>query len=150
MAWNDAAVASSAQAVDAIDAHRVFVVETAHPVEVGVGQQAHLVQWLSRRVGHDLKAPDLQAQGFALMGGRVIPAAGKAAAQFMYQDAAGHRLTLLIRASAPGETRFRFLQAEGFSAFSWNEDGLGFALVAAVGRPVLLALAQDTYRQLAP
>lgn len=152
--WGDAgagrAVAGTPTAVDAIGAHRVFVVETAHPVEVAASQQAHLVQWLSRRVGHALKVPDLSARGFELMGGRVIPEAGQAAAQFMYQDGAGKRLTLLVRAGGTEDTRFRFVQDAGFAAFSWVDDGLSFAIVAGMDRPALLALAEDTYRQLDP
>jgi len=152
--WGDTGagrtVAGTPTAVDAIGAHRVFVVETAHPVEVAASQQAHLVQWLSRRVGHALKVPDLSARGFELMGGRVIPEAGQAAAQFMYQDGAGKRLTLLVRAGGTEDTRFRFVQDAGFAAFSWVDGGLSFAIVAAMDRPALLALAEDTYRQLDP
>ena len=35
---------------EAIAAHRVFVVEVRHPVEVAAAEEAHLVQWLSRRL----------------------------------------------------------------------------------------------------
>jgi anti-sigma factor RsiW len=139
---------STPEAADAIAAHRVFVVETAHPVEVGVAQRAHLVQWLSRRVGRPLKVPDLAAQGFELMGGRVLPSGDEAAAQFMYEDGAGHRLTLYVRASEAPDTAFRFVQAEGFSAFSWVDDGLGFAMVANIDRPRLQQIADATYQQL--
>jgi anti-sigma factor RsiW len=138
-----------AAATDAIQAHRVFVVETVHPVEVAASQQAHLVQWLSRRVGHRLTIPDLSAEGFELMGGRVIPEAGQAAAQFMYQDGNGHRLTLMVRQGG-GDTRFRFVQADRLAAFSWVDDGLSFAMVASVERPALLALAEAAYHQLDP
>lgn len=139
-----------AEAMDAIAAHRVFVVETAHPVEVAATQQAHLVQWLSRRVGHPLTAPDLAAQGYELMGGRVLPSGGAAAAQFMYDDRAGHRLTVFVRASDSANTAFQFLQSDGFAAFSWVDAGLGFALVANVDRSRLLQIANATYHQLDP
>jgi hypothetical protein len=39
-----------------------------------VGQEAHLIQWLSKRLGRQLIAPDLTAGGFQLMGGRLLPA----------------------------------------------------------------------------
>jgi anti-sigma factor RsiW len=143
-----AASSASLEAADAISAHRVFVVETAHPVEVGVSQQAHLVQWLSRRVGHPLRAPDLSAEGYQLMGGRLLPAEGDAAAQFMYEDRAGGRLTLYVRATSVKFTGFQFAQDRGVSAFSWFDDGLGFAMVANVDRTRLAAIADVTYRQL--
>jgi len=140
-----------AEADDAIAAHRVFVVETAHPVEVAASQQAHLLQWLSRRVGHPLRAPDLSALGYRLMGGRILPSEGEAAAQFMYEGAGGvgDRLTLFVRADAQTDTAFRFADAEGDAAFSWVDGGLGFALVAKMDRPALLAVAEAAYRQLA-
>lgn len=61
---------------DAIAAHRTFSVETRHPVEVGANEERHLVQWLSKRLGHRLIAPDLGALGFLLMGGRLLSAEG--------------------------------------------------------------------------
>jgi anti-sigma factor RsiW len=41
---------------DAIAAHRTFSVETRYPVEVGANEEPHLVQWLSKRLGHRLIA----------------------------------------------------------------------------------------------
>ena len=61
-------------AAEALTAHRNYFAETLHPVEVAAAQEARLVQWLSRRLNHPLKAPDLSAQGFHLMGGRLLPA----------------------------------------------------------------------------
>jgi anti-sigma factor RsiW len=62
------ALTSSASAVlassvfdDAIAAHRTFSVETRHPVEVGANEEAHLVQWLSKGLGHRLIVPDLDS-----------------------------------------------------------------------------------------
>jgi len=138
----------TSEAAAAIAAHRVFVVEKAHPVEVAAAQQAHLVQWLSRRVGHPLTVPDLTAEGYQLMGGRVLPAGDRAAAQVMYENGAGHRLTVYIQSTQQPDTAFHFLQAQGFSAFSWIDGGLGFAMVGPMDRPDLLEIADSTYRQL--
>ena len=51
---------------DAMAAHVVYSPEVRHPVEVAAAEQQHLVQWLSKRLGTQLKAPVLQAQGFDL------------------------------------------------------------------------------------
>lgn len=140
----------AATLADAVAAHRVFVVETAHPVEVSAAQEPHLVQWLSRRVGHRLAVPDLAKQGYVLMGGRLLPAGDKAAAQFMYENGSGGRLTVYVRTSIGDDTRFRFAETQGVSAFSWIDQGLGFAIVGAIERPKLLALADSVYQQLDP
>lgn len=142
--------AVSTTAADAISAHRVFVVETAHPVEVGAAQEPHLIQWLSRRVGHPLAVPDLAGQGYVLMGGRLLPAGNVAAAQFMYESGSGHRLTVYVRASGGGDTQFRFVASEGVSAFSWTDQGLGFSLVGALDRAQLLGIANTVYQQVDP
>src|SRR5262249_34304220 len=49
---------------DALAAHRIFSVEVRHPVEVDASQEAHLVQWLSRRLGRELVAPNLAGFGY--------------------------------------------------------------------------------------
>ena len=142
--------ALSAAATDAIIAHRIFVVEKLHPVEVGAAQETHLVQWLSRRVGHTLAAPNLTEQGYALMGGRLLPASTEAAAQFMYQSQTGQRLTVYVRAAQGDDTRFQFVTSKDVAAFSWIDQGLGFAIVGAIDRPALLDLADTVYEQLDP
>jgi anti-sigma factor RsiW len=134
-------------ATEALTAHRIYVAETVHPVEVAAAQEAHLVQWLSRRLNHPLKAPNLSAQGFQLMGGRLLPASSGAAAQLMYQDDAGARLTLYLRADGDTGTAFRFVQGQNASAFTWTEDGFGYAIAAQVDRAQLLAIAESVYQQ---
>lgn len=136
--------ASVAQGAHA--AHRTFVVEVAHPVEVGVQQEAHLLQWLSKRLGRKLAAPDLSPFGYRLMGGRLLPGGSGAAAQLMYDDASGRRLTIYVRATEGKETAFRF-QKEGEAAtFAWIDQGFGFAVTATASREELLPIAEAVYR----
>ena len=47
------------QARRAANAHAVYVPEVRHPVEVGADQEAHLVQWLSKRLAVPVRAPAL-------------------------------------------------------------------------------------------
>ena len=130
-------------------AHRVYSVEVRHPVEVRA-EEAHLVRWLSKRVGVPLKAPDLGAQGFRLMGGRLLPAGAGAAAQLMYEDAAGTRVTVYITINPDGgQTAFRFMDERGLSAFYWLDGRLGYALVGELGREALLGLAREVHQQMA-
>lgn len=140
-----APTASVAQGAHA--AYRTFVVEVAHPVEVGVQQEAHLLQWLSKRLGRKLAAPDLSPFGYRLMGGRLLPGGNGAAAQLMYDDASGRRLTIYVRATEGKETAFRF-QKEGEAAtFAWIDQGFGFAVTATASRDELLPIAEAVYRE---
>ena len=145
-------VADRAFVRQALAAHVVYVPEVRHPVEVDAGQQQHLVAWLSKRLGATIRAPALEDLGFQLLGGRLLPADDKPAAQFMYQDAGGRRLTLYARRGLDGnrETAFRFAEQDGISAFYWVDGDLAYALIGDVDRPVLDRVAHAVYRQLNP
>lgn len=134
-------------------AHAVYQPEQRHPVEVGAAQQAHLVQWLSKRLGRPLRLPELSAQGYELVGGRLLPGDGGARAQFMFQDAAGERITLYLGAmdektDASAQTAFRFSSEGPVPSFYWVDQGFGYALSGALPRQRLLELATAVYRQL--
>ena len=140
--------AEASIAGNAIAAHRIYVSERLHPVEVPAEQEAHLVQWLSRRVGKPLTAPNLTAQGYRLIGGRLLPDSGEAAALFMYENAGGNRLTLYARSGGnEAQTSFRFESQADVSAFSWIDNGLSYVVTAKVERTQLLPIAETIYRQ---
>lgn len=131
-------------------AHVVYSPEVRHPVEVGVEQEAHLVQWLSKRLGDKVVIPNLNAEGYALIGGRLLPSDQGPAAQFMYQDQGGKRLTLYVRQNAGnGETAFRFASEGNISVFYWIDGPFGYALSGNLPREKLLAIAEASYKQLA-
>ena len=145
------AVLASAVFDDAFAAHRTFSVETRHPVEVGANEEAHLVQWLSKRLGHQLIVPDLSALGFQLMGGRLLPADSGPAALFMYENGKGTRLSCYyLVVDVAGETEFQFREQNGISAFYWVDDGLAYAIVANTDRGLLLKVAEIIYKQNSP
>lgn len=137
-------------------AHSVYAPEIRHPVEVSALEQVHLVQWLSKRLGKPLKVPDLSAQGFELVGGRLLPGDTGARAQFMFQNAAGSRVTLYLGALAAPvgtelsskETSFRFEPQAGVPSFYWVDQGFGYALAGQLPRQSLMSLAQAVYQQL--
>jgi len=91
--------------------------------------------------------PDLTAVGFRLMGGRLLPAGDRAAAQFMYQNSNSERLTLYLRSGVGGETVFRYHQEGGVGAFYWSDEGFGYAIAAKADRDLLLRIAELVYRQ---
>lgn len=133
----------------ALRAHATFVVEALHPVEVLASDEAHLVGWLSKRLGERIDPPHLGAQGFALMGGRIVPDANGAAALMMYEDNIGRRLTLYVTsASADGETAFRFVEGSGAQGFWWVDATLGYALIGDLPRDLLRTIAVRAYEQL--
>lgn len=130
-------------------AHIVFAPEVRHPVEVTAADETHLVQWLSKRLGADIRAPHLNEAGFDLVGGRLLPADGGAAAQFMYQNPAGVRLTLYVRRDAVNETTaFRFAEQDKLRVFYWTDGPFGYALSGEIEKDTLLRVATTVHEQL--
>jgi len=143
--------AETALARDAVLAHRIYEVEVRHPVEVAANQEQHLIGWLSKRLDAPVRAPDLSPRGFHLMGGRLLPAATGPAAQFMYENQKGDRLTLYVERNRSGrETSFRFAADGEISAFYWKDGPLAYALLGRVDHQQLQALARICYNQLNP
>ena len=130
-------------------AHRVFTPEVRHPVEVRADEKQHLVRWLSKRLGANLMLPSLEGEGFAVLGGRLLAADTGPAAQFMYEDRQGARVTLYVRTEkgATRHTAFRFQQNETIRIIYWLEGPVGFALSGELEKPQLLRVAEVVYRQ---
>ena len=136
-------------------AHVVFAREKRHAVEVGADQSKHLIEWLSRRLGAPLAAPDLSTLGYTLMGGRLLPGEqAQSRAQFMYEQASGERVTLHVSVfgadATPESTSFRFATDDASSSFYWVDGRYGYALTGKLPRPALEALANVAYGQLLP
>ena len=139
-------------------AYSVYMPEKRHPVEVAALEQEHLVQWLSKRVGRPLKIPRLEALGFELVGGRLLPGDEGARAQFMFQNSQSQRITLYLGAmkataayqSNPDSqaTQFRFEPNGPVPSFYWAEQGFGYALSGQVDKATLMALADAVYNQI--
>lgn len=132
----------------AVAAHRVYAAEKLHVVEVGADEKDHLVGWLSNRVGIRLEAPNLTSEGFELIGGRLLPSAVGAAAQLMYQNERGERISFYIAGGLDGTgTGFRLYEQGGGRAAYWEEDGYAYAVAGALPEDRLLRLANLAYHQ---
>jgi len=144
-------------------AHSVYVPEVRHPVEVRA-QEEHLSRWLTRRLDVPVKLFDLREQGFELVGGRLLPDASGPSAQLMYQaimppgaasaTAKQERVTVYLRKPDDATpASFRYEQQGELGLFYWvegksaNSGPTGYALVGALPRDKLLALAEAIYRQ---
>jgi anti-sigma factor RsiW len=154
------AAAGGAFAARAAVAHAVYSADARRPVEVDAAHEEQLVAWLSKRMAAPIHAPRLQALGYALEGGRLLPGGRGPVAQFMYRDASGGRLTLYVsnelgdagagRPVTPNaETAFRFAREGAVGVFYWVDGPFGYALAADAGRETLARVGDEVYRQLA-
>jgi len=133
---------------DALDAYRLYVVEVRHPVEVPGDQRPHLVEWLSKRVGTPLRAPELDKMGLKLVGGRLLPGPTGATAFFMYENASGERFTLYCGHTTDQETALRYTVGEQNAAYYWVDRNLAYVLSGPAERDRLHDIAQAAYDQI--
>ena len=132
---------------DALGAHRLYIGEVRHPIEVKA-EEDHLLPWLSRRVGTTLRAPDLSAFDLKLLGGRLLPGVSSPAALFMYEGANGERFTIYCSRVDAARTAFRYDARSNFGSVHWIEGNYGWALSGPKDRDRLKAVASAAYEQL--
>ncbi|HZO00699.1 MAG TPA: anti-sigma factor [Burkholderiales bacterium] len=145
--------AASALARRAAVAHATYSPEVRHPVEVGADQEAHLVTWLSKRLGTQLRAPKLEGVGYSLVGGRLLPGEQGPVAHFMYQCNRGTRVTLYVRSDMASNrsTAFRYTREGTVGVFYWVDGKSGYALSSGdISKEDLLNVANAAYQQLNP
>lgn len=134
---------------EAKNAFLIYASEVRHPVEVYADEEAHLATWLGKRLSiADFKVPNLQLLGYRLVGGRLLPVAGKPGAMFMYEDQTGKRLTVIVGRNPDNETTsFRFASSGNLETFYWIDGGLGYAVSGEISRTALQKVAEECYRQ---
>jgi len=129
--------------------HTVYAADKRRPTELGADQRDDLVRWVSNRLNHHVAAPDLAADGFNYMGGRLAATEDGPAGLFMYADAQGVRVTVFVlplrsAAAAP----MRNVEVAGLSSCVWIDKGIGYTVVGKLPYETLWRLAEQVQRQL--
>jgi anti-sigma factor RsiW len=132
---------------DAVDAYNLYVVEVRHPVEVPAADADHLVQWLSKRVGYPLRAPDLEKLGLKLVGGRLLPGPTGPAAFFMYEAPSGERFTIYCARSNAPDTALRYNDIGKATAVYWANNEVAYVVSGKGDRTRLSDVAVAAYEQ---
>jgi anti-sigma factor RsiW len=134
---------------EAIASHAVYAADGRHPVEVTAADADHLSQWLSNRLRRNVTPPDLSVIGYRLLGGRLLATErGGAAALFVYADASGNRLSVLLRPMAPELRAQRADIAQGgLNGCTWIREGMGYAVVADTSDQILDQAADQISKQ---
>jgi anti-sigma factor RsiW len=131
---------------DALDAHKLYISEVRHPIEVKA-DEAHLLPWLSRRVGTSLRAPDLGQFDLKLLGGRLLPGVSGPAALFMYENSSGQRFTIYCSRLNAARTAFRYDDSDGIGAVRWIESNYGWVISGPKDKDRLKSIASAAYDQ---
>lgn len=110
-----------------------------------------VVTWLAAQPGQaPTRLPDLEALGFELAAERVITTnSGQPAAQLLYQNDEGQRVTLYMRAGGKaGKTSFTFTRDGEAAQFFWQDSHMAYSLIGKMAQDQLLEIAEAVSRSL--
>jgi anti-sigma factor RsiW len=133
---------------EALGAYKLYVVEVRHPVEVPGNERQHMTQWLSKRLGADLRVPELQSIGLKLVGGRLLPGPTGAAAFYMYEGPSGERFTIYCAKAEAPQTALRFKEGDSSAAFYWVDDKVAYVVSGPSNRDKLEDVTKSVYEQI--
>jgi anti-sigma factor RsiW len=137
-----------ALAQEAAASYAVYAPDLERPIEIPASDLAALDQWVSRRIGRPVRAPDLSGSGFRLLGGRLVATPNGPAGMFLYQAEDGARVAMLVRPMEIDKTASMRRRVEGATeGYAWADRGLGYSMVAAQGAEGLARLSREARRQ---
>jgi anti-sigma factor RsiW len=115
---------------DVVSAH-LRSLQANHLTDVQTGDRQGVKPWFSDRLGVAPPVPDLTAQGFNLIGGRVDYVLGKAVAAIVYRHS-DHVINLFVAQGEQAEQSARVETMQGFNVALWSEKGLNLCVVGDV------------------
>ncbi len=134
----------------AMFAHTIYSAEIAHPVEINAERHEYLNQWLSEHLKTTLSAPDLSESNYKLIGGRLLPSTqNRMAAQYMYENKHGNRITLYVRGGNWKSFQpISYQEKQDYATFYWIEKNIGYALTGDLNTLSYKEIAKKAYQQL--
>ncbi len=127
-----------------VAAFRAFARPGVAAVELATGDKTELEAWLTTRLMHPVYLPATPS-AVKLVGARIAPYPGAAAAFLVYSSQDGPLGLLVQSLDAPATTAPQLLAADGGYAAVWTWRGEGFALVGSFDTTSLLKIATDFF-----
>jgi len=119
---------------DAMTAFSFYVDEPGAPIQYSHAELDTFLPRVREALGRDLSPPDLLAQGFEFLAGRLLPGADGQAVLYLYQNASdpGDRIGIYVwRMRADGHRSTPLPREAGqFVSRSWNDTDLGYTLLS--------------------
>jgi len=133
---------------EAVANHVVYTADKRRPTELGAQQRDDLARWVSNRLNHQVAPPDLSADGYSYMGGRLAATPDGPAGLFMYDNGQGVRLTVFVlplRAAAG--VPIQHVDFANVDGCAWIDKSVGYTVVGKLPPPELRRLAEQVRRQ---
>ena len=118
----------------AIEAHQAFLTDVTKPVEITAADEPRLTRWIQHSLAGPFRIPNLQRQGWSLIGGRIVPGQHSPAAFLVYGNGTD-RLGLYIARTMglPGGDP-KVVDGGGIDAANvayWTEGSFSYALTTS-------------------
>ena len=116
---------------DAAGAHLVFAEDQSYPAEFRAEALTLAAGWFEEKMGHAVAPPELDIVGLHLVGARLLGSKEGPLAQYIYEDEAGKRLSLVVKAASGSTSRAPSYRAlpQGRASY-WSDRGLEYALIS--------------------
>jgi anti-sigma factor RsiW len=136
-------------AQQAVSNHVVYTADRRRPTELGAQQRDDLARWVSNRLNHQVEPPDLSADGFSYMGGRLAATPDGPAGLFMYDGPQSVRLTVFVLPlKTAGEMPIQHVDFAHVDGCAWIDKGIGYTVVGKLPPSELRRIAEQVRQQL--
>ena len=113
----------------------------AHLVDVSSSNQHTVKPWFQGKLPFSPGVPDLSAQGFNLIGGRLDVVKGMPSAAIVYK-VREHIINLFVVASGSGNSSAAYSESGGFHIVHWAKGGMNYWAVSDVNLADLRIFAE--------
>lgn len=138
----------AALAREAAASYQVYAADLVRPVEMPAADSAQLVSWISQRLARPIALPNLASAGYRFMGGRLVATEHGPAGLFLYDDAQGTRIAMMVRPMAKkGDSPMSAHNQTGVSGYAWVDQGLGYSVMGPASVPDIHPVADEVRRQ---
>jgi anti-sigma factor RsiW len=135
--------------MEAAAAHNVFAADPAHPIEIGWENRPELMAWIDRKLHRTVSVPDLSAQGYRLIGGRVLSTMIGPAAMLVYDDDHGNRITVFLQPMRSDVAPMQPVRAGAANGYAWIDAHMGYGVISD-GDTSMHGLADRVRRAMVP
>lgn len=115
----------------ASEAHQTYATDLNHPVEVGAGDEPHLLKWIQHRLAMPIRIPDLHRDGWTLQGGRILPGDLGPAAFLLYGNGIDRLGLYIARTNAHQADGYALDGGTGGAVAYWVDEPVGYAITTS-------------------
>ncbi len=127
--------------VDAAVDQQEHAVTAAHLTDLASGDAAEVQAWFKGKLAYTPPVPDLKAQGYELVGGRLDEVHGQPAAALTYKHDADYVTVFVCSAQKPGDKDLDTDTDDDYHVVYWTKGSMSFWMISKLDPAALKTLA---------